>query len=320
MTPASSPSRCDPRRTDPVGSRLGWAVATQVAHPAVFCELTVGPTPMSITAINDLAPSPDPQRLEEPPPSVRTHPARSRIATEPAKPAVFLPASAEDFLVRAEQVGQAASSLEESHGVLASRWDFLDTWARMTVALAAALSALSLFQAEAALTAVLAVSTAIGSALNAALDPARRSSMHRASQRRFRQIERSSGKLYESAYARSIRSHDGAGDNAVPNRRLHYQGADAYYFELSCAVLTELGALLIQTENMLEAAEDGAPPLNRFIGQNTDGTPRTRFGLWQLKRQLELQKAVRETFATYDPARDRPGSERRRPAVAKIIP
>ena len=71
----------------------------------------------------------------------------------------------------------------------------LDLWARLILALVAALSAISLLHEEQQLALVFALATAVFSAINAALDPANRSKADRTAGYSYRHVERSAGAL-----------------------------------------------------------------------------------------------------------------------------
>jgi hypothetical protein len=184
------------------------------------------------------------------------------------------PVSDTDLGTRANTAWSESGWWREKHDILAGRWSTLDMWARLVLALSAALSAVSLLGTNPVVTGTLAVITAIISAVNAALDPATRAQRHRQAARDFRHAERRLGALVGT-----VRSETGTA----------YVGdaKDGYYIqqELTDAERAALGERLLQFEDELEAVLDAAPPVNRIVGD----TPRTALGLRRLQRRLQRQ-------------------------------
>lgn len=80
--------------------------------------------------------------------------------------------------------------LSEAHSVLASRWDVLAKWARLVVALTAALSAVSLVGDNDEITNIFSILTALIAAMNAAFNPPETSAKHRLSAKEFLLLSR----------------------------------------------------------------------------------------------------------------------------------
>lgn len=196
------------------------------------------------------------------------------------------PTTGQELRQRARAAFDSAWSSGERHIVLASRWDAVDTWARLLVALAASLSALSLVASNEVLTAVFAFATAICSALNAAWDPAQRVARHRRAARAYAHVERPLGAMCQT----------------VDDPEKHNGG----WFE-------ELSATLVACEDALELAEDQSPPLNRLRTYDPYGAPLTAWGLRRLesmhKRRVEAAK-IRAKYSKleYEAATNSPGS------------
>lgn len=190
----------------------------------------------------------------------------------------LVPANDWDLRARAEGAFSGAWWWYEKHDVLAGRWATLDTWARLVLALTASLSAVSLLADDPLVTGVLAVTTAVFSAINAALDPASRASAHHQAARDFRHVERRLGTLLGTVHSLTGTGYD-------PDR------SDPYYqIELTPSDRALLGAQLLGLEDDLEAVQDAAPQINRLVGEKANAVPRTAWGMRRLRRHLEHQR------------------------------
>lgn len=176
------------------------------------------------------------------------------------------PANVGDLLERAGQVYQASGGWNDRQDVLGGRWSTVDIWARLILAVTASLSAVSLLGSSPVATGVFAVTTAVVSAANAALDPAGRAAQHRRAAREFRHVLRRSVELQQFAQPEPGREDIARDDPKV---------------------FASLGNVLVQLENDMDAALDAAPPLNRLL--RWTGTPRTRWGVRRLERQYARQ-------------------------------
>lgn len=182
-----------------------------------------------------------------------------------------------DLRARADAAWGSAWWWNEKHDVLAGRWATLDTWARLILALTASLSAVSLLADYPLASGVLAVTTAIFSAINAALDPATRASSHRQASRDFRHVERRLGALLGTVNSLTETGYD-------PARQDPY-----YQMELAPSERVSLGEQLLRLEDDLEAVQDVAPQINRLVGEEANVAPRTAWGMRRLRRRLERQ-------------------------------
>lgn len=186
----------------------------------------------------------------------------------------------------------------EWHDLRANRWSLVDTYGRLLVALAAALSALSLISSNGTATAVLAVTTAVCSALNAALSPAQRSAGHRAAARDYRHCSRLFGGLCDAVGADTevrYESLPGLGSNGNIQELGMYLAGD-----LPPQDLERYGDDLLQYERLLEKVEDASPPIARLLARSPDGTPRSAFGMRAFERQAQRRVEFAKLQRQYD--------------------
>lgn len=203
----------------------------------------------------------------------------------------LMPVNGDELVPMVEGYYRYAWWTNERYQVLASRWALLDSWLRLVVALAAALSALSLFADNAEVTAVFAVVTAVVSALNAAWNPAERAKTHRVAAQRYGHMERPFGSMLSALHSR-LRTVYGRHRTIDPDNGQVTQRVEYFQRELTKSELerywTELNALV----DKLEKIDDEAPPLNRLFATPEDGVPRTRLGVWREKRRMRRQKQL----------------------------
>lgn len=179
------------------------------------------------------------------------------------------PADAQELGARADDTWRYASRASAWHDDRASRWDVADTWGRLLVAVAASLSALSLVASNATATAVLAITTAVVSALNSALDPADKFARHRRAAKEYRPIARDLAALRAEVAARPPTGPE----------------------------LTALNGAYQELVASLDAVDDTAPAIGRR--RTADLTPRTRWGLERLRRRLALRQEAMALQAQY---------------------
>src|SRR5690606_21413081 len=110
-------------------------------------------------------------------PSDPTHvrSASAAVGNAPGPRRGLLPGNTSDLYERAYALWSTVWASNDRHSVTASRWGLLDTWARLVLALIAALSAVTLISEQPNTALGFAIATAVFSAINAALDPAARS-------------------------------------------------------------------------------------------------------------------------------------------------
>lgn len=102
----------------------------------------------------------------------------------------LVPSSFREMNARAQGVYFLVDQARRAHEARTLRWSQVSTWTKLIVAVVAAVSAVSLIADNATLTAVLAITTAVASAISAAVDPARRASEHTRAARDLRREER----------------------------------------------------------------------------------------------------------------------------------
>ena len=179
----------------------------------------------------------------------------------------------------------------DRHHVSASWWSVTDTWTRVALALAASLSAVSLLAENATVTAIFAITTAVGSALNAALDPAQRAAKHRAAARDFRRLIWRVDQLSSSV--------QGTEKQYVSHTEIDSQGVpyDAHYYAFPSSELQSFSEELAGCEANLEQIEDSAPPVNHLVRIDPNGTPRTKWGLRRLRKYYARQQEAAQIRA-----------------------
>lgn len=175
--------------------------------------------------------------------------------------------------------------------MLASRWSVLDTWIRLILAVVAAVSAITLLQEQPQLALAFALTTALLSAVNPALDPASRSKEHRAVSYGLRHVERNAGQLLGLVHSKLDTRLDGP-----PGHESYTRGT------LTDTDLAAYGKRLVDLETDADELLDKAPPLNR-LRSSEFRYPRTEAGFSRLKRRQELRRRV---DALYSPRRRRP--------------
>jgi hypothetical protein len=231
------------------------------------------------------------------PPSEQGAEARRRPTTRRARqtgrrlPEPPPPSSLETLRAYLDETYEWVWGSADRHQVLASRWNALDSWARLFTALAASLSALTLFADNTTMTAVFAVTTAIVAALNAAWGPAKRAQAHTASYKGYCQLLRPLSELQLTIQT---------GTRYVPMSTTLPDGTvyDAGYYEqvpMSQAQLANAWRRLQVCEDDLDAVREDAPVFNRLFGG--DGVPRTRWGVWRTKRRLERRREIDALYA-----------------------
>ncbi len=165
------------------------------------------------------------------------------------------------------------------HQTRASRWSALDGWMRLATAVVASLSALTLFTESTTITAIFAVTTALGAGLTAAWAPEKRAREHRRAYKAYVAQLRPIGDL-----ELALRSRMGS---------TAYDSDSGMYYDTGDVPLpdAEFAAFWRQyqsNEVAIDAVTEDAPLLNRFFS----GNPRTKLGLRRLRRQIELERQV----------------------------
>lgn len=212
-------------------------------------------------------------------------PARAAIGAEPGPRRGLPPGSGSELYDRAYWLWDEAWNYNERHDLIAGRWALLDIWARLILAVVAALSAITLLQEQAQLALVFALVTAVLSAVNAALEPSTRSRAARLASHSFRHIERSAGQLLGAVRARRGTAFVGTSE----------QGR-YIQVEPSPAELREFGDRLVALEAEVDEVLDKAPPINR-LRSSRPRYPHTRWGVRRMRGRLARQKEVDELFA-----------------------
>lgn len=209
------------------------------------------------------------------------------------------PATGDQLFQRADGGARYAEYASRWHDSRATLWGLVDTWARLLVAVAASLSALSLVTSSAIVTATLSVLTAVASALNAALEPAQKEGRNRRAAADYRPLARDLGALATETMS-LISGHEETvyADGAYRGRWVGPPG-------LTSERLAGMASDLQDLEIRLYAIMDAAPSLNRT--KRPDYAPRTRYGLQRMARRLARKQQalmVEDAFNQSQPLDD----------------
>lgn len=229
------------------------------------------------------------------------------------------PTNGWDLLDRARNLYGFVYTTRDRHDVLASRWDFLNSWSKLAVALAASLSAVSLIASNEALTAVFAITTAVVSAVNAAWDPATRAARHRVASREFRRL---GNRLYPLVQRAQSGQLTGYRPNYVYDETSgQYRDEGQYYqMELSDEELKELSSELLKCEEEIDKIADSGPALSHLWSHDPYRVPRTAWGVHRLERRIKRERNTAELFGQLSASMPGPGLYPRDDADASVPP
>lgn len=169
----------------------------------------------------------------------------------------------------------------DAHDIRAGRWDVVAKWARLVVALTAAVSTIALIADNVALTMAFSITTAIIAAINAAFNPPDTSAKHRQATKEYVLLARRLSLL-----SRSVR------------RSWSPRGSP-----LAETDLAPVDQVFRQYRLDLEQADERAPALNRLRRareeSEEDSRPTSWWGLWRFKRQLHLRLRARRLLTKF---------------------
>lgn len=170
-----------------------------------------------------------------------------------------------------------------SHEVRAARWDVLAAWARLIVALSAAVSSISLLADNTVVTTAFSVLTAVVAGLNAAFNPSDSASQHRRAAKEYQLIRRRLDLLW-----RQIRPE---GPDDGPSHR--YSTGPTFQEE----DLGSLFEIFLDYRAQIEAADERAPAINRLSRDRPSRHKSVRtWSWWRLqrwKKSLEREAKAR---------------------------
>ncbi len=206
------------------------------------------------------------------PGSAQAEPPKSVQISKPAEPATIelKPLSQNQLADAIETDFRYTREKADAHDIRAGRWDVVAKWARLVVALTAAVSAISLIADNAALTMAFSITTAIIAAINAAFNPPDTSAKHRQAAKEYVLLARRLG-LLSRRVTRSLPA-----GSTLPETDL----APVYQ-------------VYMQYRLDLEQADERAPALNTLRRAKEDSEPTSWWGLWRFKRRLHYRQRVR---------------------------
>lgn len=191
------------------------------------------------------------------------------------------PKNPSELLGQVQMLHSATSDVATRHQVIGSRWDVVDSWGRLVTALAASLSALTLFADNKAATATFAIAAAVVASLNAAWTPADRAERHRKTYKDYVALERPLAELGFLLHDRTDTLYDPTSGEYYATGMTTAELGDAWEKFQSCNA-------------QLETIMRNAPVLNRVLGG--DGTPRTAWGMKRLRKRVGRRQEVEDLY------------------------
>jgi hypothetical protein len=187
----------------------------------------------------------------------------------------------------------------ERHSVLASMYGLYDTIARVAIAIAAALSAVTVIADSLAWATALSIVTAVLSAVNATVKPGETAERHWKTARAFDAAVRSLGDVVSQARAKmgAAEPPETAYDSTTGR---YYDAANPDVQELDRHDLQVLVAGYRQCRLDIEASESGAPNLYRFHSADDyedPDHPMTLVGYLRLRKRLRYEARADKALA-----------------------